>query len=519
MKNNFFYFLLFFQSMKNELFNLESNFSRLGKFFVKKYLYLFNRKDYLSNLKKILAARREKEKTEDLTFNDDIFNSTSKLDKNIFDINYENNHDKIIEAQMKKYLEHKNKYKFHSIHINSNNKRKKEVKEEPQKLILSSTINTENKFSLSNRKKDFNSFDKILGRNETKVIKRMRSNKNNDKNFGPKKIEAKDIEILKMKRNNNNNNNLIKQKNSKKNYKTINKNKIIYRELKKCLSENNNFPSIPSSNNLTTIETTKSISPRANKNSKVLIRKIHLNNKLKNKLNSIPNDKNYFSLDNSRHIRSINFSKMLSRKNKQTKLNRITSIFNPLTPNYDSIYPKTIINFLYKDKIQRKDFSPKYRKYNHEFFLDLDKVYNKYNNHKEVQSFSLDKNLGRKDLFNQEIKDLSKLNKEEITEIKTNDIKINKEVFNIMNLYINNNLTSKNLNHYGYKANDDFLENIYKQIIKNILNKEKKTIEEARLKKIISGNKINSNYKKLFNIFIEHKFLNDLNDYQFPKNL
>ena len=162
-----------------------------------------------------MAARREKEKTEDLTFNDDIFNSTSKLDKNIFDINYENNHDKIIEAQMKKYLEHKNKYKFHSIHINSNIKRKKQVKAEPQKLNLSSTINTENKFSLSNRKKDFHSFDKILGRNETKVIGRMRSNKNNDKNFGPKKIEAKDIEILKMKRNNINNN-LIKQKNSKK---------------------------------------------------------------------------------------------------------------------------------------------------------------------------------------------------------------------------------------------------------------------------------------------------------------
>ena len=155
MKNNFFYFLLFFQSMKNELFNLESNFSPLGKFFVKKYLYLYNRKDYLSNLKKILAARREKEKTEDLTFNDDIFNSTSKLDKNIFDINYENNHDKIIEAQMKKYLEHKNKYKFHSIHINSNIKRKKQVKEEPQKLNLSSTINTENKFSYQIGKKIF----------------------------------------------------------------------------------------------------------------------------------------------------------------------------------------------------------------------------------------------------------------------------------------------------------------------------------------------------------------------------
>ena len=504
--------------MKNELFNSESNFAGLGKYFIKKYLYLYNRKDHILNLKKILASREEKNKTKDLTFNDDIFNSTSKFDKNIFDINYEDNHDKIIESQMKKYLSHKDKYKFHSIHVNSNIKRKKEVKEEPQKLILSSTINADiNYFSL-NGKKDFHSFDKILGRNDTKLNKR--NNKNNEIISGSKKINAKKIEILKVKKINNNND-MIKQKNEKNKFKTTNKNKISHRELIKCLSEKNNFPSIPSCNNLTTIENTKSFSSNnTSKDTKVLIRKIHLNNKLKKKIYSIQNEKNYFSLDNSRHIRSINFSKMLSRKNMQkNKSNRITSIFNPLKPNYDLIHPKTIINFLYKEKITRKDFSPKYRKYNHEFFLDLDKVYNKYNNHREIQSFSLDKNLGRKDLFNQEIKELATSNKEAITERKMDDIKINKEVFDIMNLYINNNLTSKTLNHYGYKANDDFLENIYKKIIKTILNKEKKTIEEARLKKIINGNKINSNYKKLFNIFIEHKFLNDINDYQFHKKL
>ena len=211
--------------MKNELFNSESNFSRLGRYFVKKYLYLYNRKDYILNLKKVLASREEKNKTKDLTFNNDIFNSTSKFDKNIFDINYEDNHDKIIESQMKKYLSHKDKYKFHSIHVNSNIKRKKEVKEEPQKLILSSTINVENNYFSLNGKKDFHSFDKILGRNDTKVIKRI--NKNNETNFASKKNNVKKIEILKIKRNNIINN-VIKQKNEKNKFQTINKNKIIY---------------------------------------------------------------------------------------------------------------------------------------------------------------------------------------------------------------------------------------------------------------------------------------------------
>ena len=492
--------------MKNELFDSDNNYSRLGKYFFKKYLYLYNRKDYISNLKKILAAKQERDYTEDLTFNNDIFSQNSKYDKNIFDINYENQHDKIIEKQMKKYLSHKDNYKFHTIHVNSNTQRKKGTQEESHKLTLFSSINTENQNSLLIRNEHFYSFDNNHERNSTKEIKKI--NKNNNLT---KIAKAKKNEILKLKRDKINNNNFAKVKNGKKDYKTINKKELSQKKLFKSFSEKINFPSIQNNNNLTTLDNTKTISPKSINNAKISIKKIHLNDKLKKKMISIQNEKNYFSSDNSRHIRSVNFSKMISRKtNKSKKSDKISSIFMSISPKYDSIYPKTIINFLYKDKIPRKDFSPKYRKYNNEFILDLDKVYNKYNNHRETLSFSIDKTIGRKDLFNKEAKELSKLYNGQFSERKINDIKINKNIIDIMKLYKSNNLTSKAINQYGYKANDDFLENIYKKIIKNILNKEKKTIKEARLKKIINGNKINSNYKKLFNIFVEHRFLNDL---------
>ena len=117
-----------------KLLNSENNFSRLGRSFIQQYSYLFNPKEHLSKIKKVLMKKEKKNKRENFNSNNDIiifnkgnqiynlniFNSTSIFSKNIFDINYENNHDKIIEQQMKKYLEHKNNYKFHSFHMESN---------------------------------------------------------------------------------------------------------------------------------------------------------------------------------------------------------------------------------------------------------------------------------------------------------------------------------------------------------------------------------------------------------------
>ena len=228
-------------------------------------------------------------------------------------------------------------------------------------------------------------------------------------------------------------------------------------------------------------------------------------------INSTLRKKYHSSLDNSTHIRGINFSKMLSRKTNQIKKSKeIGNIYCPLTPKYDSIYPKNVINFTYKEKIPRKDFHSKYRKYDNEFFcLDLDKVYNKYNNHREIQSFSFDKTTGRKKLYEQN-------NKEEfISERKIDEKKLNENITDFLNLCKKDNPNSNNQNNYGYNARDDLLENIYKKLIKNLLNKEKKTVEEARLNQIVTGNKINSSYKKLLNIFIKYPIINEINTSDF----
>ena len=494
--------------MKNDilkLFNSENNFSRLGRSFIQQYSYLFNKKDYLSKLRKVLIRREEKNKRENFKSNNDIFNSTSNFSKNIFDINYENDHDKIIEKQMKKYLDHKNNYKFHSFHMESNRINSKKLNNESCKLNFYSTLDLNNDTnSFINNKKYFFSFDKMNGRDDIKT------NKNNQNINNSKITKIKKVDITNLKKNNINNNS-IKHKNEKENNHILNKNELFQSKSIKNLIGLNNFPSIQSYNHLSTIENNKTSSTETLRNSKFSIKKILLNDKLKKRINSTLRKKYHSSLDNSTHIRGINFSKMLSRKTNQIKKSKeIGNIYCPLTPKYDSIYPKNVINFIYKEKIPRKDFHSKYRKYDNEFFcLDLDKVYNKYNNHREIHSFSFDKTTGRKKLYEQN-------NKEEfISERKIDEKKLNENITDFFNLCKKDNPNSNNHNNYGYNARDDLLENIYKKLIKNLLNKEKKTVEEARLNQIVTGNKINSSYKKLLNIFIKYPIINEINTFDF----
>ena len=98
--------------MKNDLTSSKTNLSRLGRYYMKKNLYLLNRKNYVLNLKKILSNRHIKEESTTNYYIDDL---TTNLEKSIFDDDYENDHDKIIEKQKKKYMDHKDKYKINSI--------------------------------------------------------------------------------------------------------------------------------------------------------------------------------------------------------------------------------------------------------------------------------------------------------------------------------------------------------------------------------------------------------------------
>ena len=477
--------------MKNELINSEINYSKIGKYSFKKNLYLFNPKDYLSNLKKLLAYKQEKPKY----IMKDIINSTfiPELEKSIFDDDYENEHNSIIKNQLKKYLTPRENYKYHFLQAEANRNRPKiHIEEHILFLTPYKEFGQENSFR---KKSNTNTLDKITGRNETK------NNKKIDKKDLSINIQRKSIknnfDIFKSSFNTNNDNSLLKeQNNAKKNFKKIIKNRIFLQKFINKNIEKNNFLSIQNSTKMNTIEVRK-INLK-NYNTK-LIKKLHINNN-KQKANINPEENNYYSIDCSKHIRSLNFNRMLSRKNKQNKDSKeIGGIYNSVSPKYDYIHPKTIFNFLYKEKtISKKNFSPKYRKNTFEVALDLDKVYNKYNNHRESQSFSMEKIQGRK-----------QLNKKDEDSKEKKFKRNNKE-----NIDTNkNNISERNLI-------NTYLEGCYKNIIKqSILNKDKKTIEDCRLIKAIIRNKINANYKKLVKIFNDYKFMHEINNKELHENI
>ena len=470
--------------MKNDLTSSKTNLSRLGRYYMKKNLYLLNRKNYVLNLKKILSNRHIKEESITNYYIDDL---TANLEKSIFDDDYENDHDKIIEKQKKKYMDHKDKYKIHSIQsflISQKLKQKHPV--EGHKLLLFPFDNFE--INKKNINKNENSFDKISGRFDD--IKAIKKKNNSESKICKKILNAKKIDVVKLKKYNG----LIRKKQEKK----LNDKKLLKKKLSNIGSLNNItdksiFPTIKNNTNISTI-TNKKISPRK---------------KYKNK--NIIN-----SLENSKNIKTnVDFKKMLSRTDKvRYHSNEISNIYSPITPRYNLVHPKTIIDFTYKEPTSRKkDFSLKYRKNNYEFFFDLDKVYSKYNNHKETPSFSLGKIPGRtpyiknlKEEFNE-----SKHNKENSDKNNINT-ELNEKINEIMKLKIDKLINSEKLEQEKKKRNN-ILENAFQEIIKNIiLNKEKKDCDDERLYKAMSENKINNNYMKLLKAFSEYKFLNEINN-------
>ena len=470
--------------MKNDLTSSKTNLSRLGRYYMKKNLYLLNRKNYVLNLKKILSNRHIKEESTTNYYIDDL---TANLEKSIFDDDYENDHDKIIEKQKKKYMDHKDKYKIHSIQsflISQKLKQKHPV--EGHKLLLFPFDNFE--INKKNINKNENSFDKISGRFDD--IKAIKKKNNSESKICKKILNAKKIDVVKLKKYNG----LIIKKQEKK----LNDKKLFKKKLSNIGSLNNItdisiFPTIKNNTNISTI-TNKKISPRK---------------KYKNK--NIIN-----SLENSKNIKTnVDFKKMLSRTDKvRYHSNEISNIYSPITPRYNLVHPKTIIDFTYKEPTSRKkDFSLKYRKNNYEFFFDLDKVYSKYNNHKETPSFSLGKIPGRtpyiknlKEEFNE-----SKHNKENSDKNNINT-ELNEKINEIMKLKIDKLINSEKLEQEKKKRNN-ILENAFQEIIKNIiLNKEKKDCDDERLYKAMSENKINNNYMKLLKAFSEYKFLNEINN-------
>ena len=422
--------------MKNELFSSESNLSRLGKYYMKKNIYLLNRKDYISNIKKILSSRHLK----DENIFDNINNSISNYEKkSIFDIDYENNHDKILEKQMKKYLEHKDKYKFHSSQTQLLSKKQKHPVEE-HKLLLFSIENFN--IEKSKKNKNNNSFYKTLGR-YSNVKTKQNDKKDIENKICSRILKAKKRDEILFKKNNQSN----KEKKGKFEKKLFKK-KLSFIESDNS-SERNTFSLIRNNKSLNTIQI----------KNKIIQNKNIVNSEIKN----------ICSLENLKHIKTgVDFKRMLSRTKKmKLNSNEINSAYNPLTPKYNLVHPKIIINFMYKEQTSRKkDFIPKYRKNNYEFFFDLNKVYNKYNNHKEAPSFSLEKIPGREP-YNQNKKDKSKMEKEKFDKNRINN-ELNEKINDIMKLKIDKFINFEKLQK-GEKISNNILENAFQEILKKII--------------------------------------------------
>ena len=275
--------------------------------------------------------------------------------------------------------------------------------------------------------------------------------------------------------------------------KDINNNKLPYIITKNNIENNNN----QNNNNIN--------------NDSLKSRNIKIKKTSKDNDSHIIND-NKFNDYLKKHIRSIYFNNMLSRHKKNTrKTHQIENICYPCTPNYSSIYPKIAMKVFYNKNNNRKDFSPKLKGMKDELTFNIDKVYNKYNNHKEPKSFSLDKMLGRykKDEKNNltNIKD-NEDNKEIETERRNQSIK-NK--INIIKSYFINqkinsrNKKSKNENDINNIYYNNILENVYKKLIEKYLLNDKNMTEID--KKIINGNKLKVNYKKLMNYYKKIKII------------
>ena len=533
----------------------EFNYSKQGKNSIRKYLYLLDRENHIGNLEKILSKKKGKKFLEDDYYNDlnmklqnsNIDNDNIIFEDDIFKDDYMNKHNQIIEEQKAKYIYSREKYKYHISHLNSKNN-KIENDDTPKLILFNDGDQSEKAINILLKRIEFSqSFDKVKGRN-----------KNIDKNDENKNINMNKNEVQneKLRKNENNFSQKLEKNNIGGSYVEL-KNQTTRGDIpkhydvririeKKFLTKKNEealiknkkpvLSPLKGKNNLSYEKSLKDIKlpsiidnkdnmPNKNKNKVDKILKNKLKNILMKKNKKFLNKKSSLSLSDinkkpikniskilndskniqkgnmKKNIKGISFNNMLSRVNKNSKTNEIKGIFCPLTPNYSSIYPKLVRNICYGKKTSSKDHSRKLEGIKGELIFDINKVFNKYNNHKEPKSFSIDKMIGREDKY------LNKLELEETNnsiEEKEKSNKFIKDLLNEIKSYFNINIKVKNSrkNNNNKKEDKDNiiynnkLENTYKQLIKKNISEN-----DIKIKRILNGNKINLNYKKLLNYY------------------
>ena len=93
--------------------------------------------------------------------------------------------------------------------------------------------------------------------------------------------------------------------------------------------------------------------------------------------------------------KSVNFDKMLSRDYVTKIHEQKYTIYSSLSPNYDSIRPNNIMKVIYARKHYRKHNAKEFKSVFNEFVFDINKNFNKYNNHSPPKHFFIDKISGR----------------------------------------------------------------------------------------------------------------------------
>ena len=150
----------------------EFNLSKSGKNSFRKNLYLLDKDNYKLNINKVLSGKNKGKLLEDDYFNSSNINMLKKnktkddiiFDDDIFNSEYKNNHNEILEKQKAKYYCQRDKYKYHISHLKS--KKNKFIPKNFHNLLLFYD-NNEHEKNINNLLKKIaysQSFEKMVGR-------------------------------------------------------------------------------------------------------------------------------------------------------------------------------------------------------------------------------------------------------------------------------------------------------------------------------------------------------------------
>ena len=118
--------------------------------------------------------------------------------------------------------------------------------------------------------------------------------------------------------------------------------------------------------------------------------------KYKNNNSSSSTSKKKYINNNKNLNKVVNFDKMLPREYINKLKQQRTNIYSSLSPNYDIIRPKCIMKVIYGQKYYKKNKPKEFKSDYNQIIFDINKSYNKYNNHFPPKNIYLGKMTGRK---------------------------------------------------------------------------------------------------------------------------